>query len=63
MNEQQRAELSKKRDAALKAADEARALGLKDLELRHWREVVRCLCLEMGVAVPASLQGEEAPAP
>lgn len=63
MNEQERDELISKRAAALKAADEARALGLQDVELRHWQEVVKCLCLEMGVPIPASLQGDGAPKP
>ena len=64
MTTDERAELVRKRDAALKAADEARALGLKDVELRHWQEVVRCCLIEAGEPIPASLMpGDEAPKP
>lgn len=58
------AELIKRRAAALKAADEARAMGLHDVELRHWQEVVRCCLIEAGEPIPASLMpGEPEPKP
>jgi hypothetical protein len=58
------AELIAKRDAALKACREAEALKLYDVAQRHWEEHIRCLHLEMGIPIPASLQpGEEAPKP
>ncbi|MCC7484573.1 MAG: hypothetical protein IT529_06245 [Burkholderiales bacterium] len=64
MNRDERRAHQVQTDAALRACREAERLGLPQQAQRHWEELIRLLCVEMGKPIPPSIRpGEPEPRP